>query len=135
MKTLLWLDDIRDPMQDDWLVFSPLPRENLRVVWVKTFFEFTNHIIMNGMPDAICFDHDLGMDVAIKAREKGMSKRKSRELKKLEYTGYDAAKWLTEYCMKYKHTLPKWNVQSANPVGKENINSILNNYLKHVESI
>ena len=25
--------------------------------------------------------------------------------------------------------IPKWNVQSSNPVGKENINSLLNNFL------
>jgi hypothetical protein len=131
--TLLWLDDIRNPMEDNWLVFSPItPTE---VVWVKSYSEFTNWITENGLPEAICFDHDLGMEVAVKARSKGMSKRKSRELKKLEKTGYDCAKWLIDYCLdRYDHPLPLYNIQSANPVGKENIDACLKHYNKHINS-
>ena len=129
MKTLLWLDDIRDPFKDDWLVFSPITPD--KVVWVKKYHEFVDWIIENGLPDAICFDHDLGMEVALEARANGMSKRKSRTLKKEEKTGYDCAKWLVEYCMDNNKPLPLYNIQSANPVGKDNINSLLKNYLKH----
>lgn len=128
MKKLLWLDDIRDPMQDDWLVFSPItPNE---VIWVKSYQEFTKWIRENGLPDAICFDHDLGMEVALEARSKGMSKRKSRQLKQQELTGFDCVKWLVEYCIDNKQPLPLYNIQSANPVGKENMDSYLKNYLK-----
>jgi hypothetical protein len=58
----------------------------------------------------------------------GMSKRESRKLKPLEKTGYDAAKWLIDYCIDNKLDLPIWNCQSANPVGKDNINGILNSF-------
>jgi hypothetical protein len=131
--TLLWLDDIRNPLEDNWLIFSPItPTE---IVWVKSYDEFTSWITENGLPEAICFDHDLGMEVAVNARSKGMSKRKSRELKKLEKTGYDCAKWLIDYCLdRDDHPLPLYNIQSANPVGKENIDGCLKHYNRHINS-
>lgn len=136
MKKLLWLDDIRDPFEvvdgNDWLVFSPIERP-FECIWVKSYTEFVNWIKENGLPDAICFDHDLGMEVAIKARETGMSKRQSRKLKQLEKTGYDCAKWLVDYCMFKELRLPDWNIQSANRVGKENIDGLLKSFIKHGE--
>lgn len=45
-----------------------------------------------------------------------------------EKTGYHCAKWLVEYCMDNNAPLPKWNIHSANPVGKENIKMLLENY-------
>ena len=128
---LLWLDDIRNPLEDNWLVFSPItPNE---VIWVKSYNEFTRWININGLPEAICFDHDLGMEIALEARSKGMSKRASRKLKQEEKTGYDCAKWLVEYCMINNKELPLYNIQSANPVGKQNIQSYLENFKKHIK--
>lgn len=132
MKTLLWLDDVRNPLEDSWIVFSPIPPP-FKTVWVKSYSEFVEWIIKNGLPGAICFDHDLGMDVALEARSKGMSKRKSRLLKQQEKTGYDCAKWLVDYCMDNNLTLPPYNIQSANPVGKENINGLLKSFIKNYE--
>jgi hypothetical protein len=130
MKTLLWLDDYRNPMEGQWLVFSPISREDLEVHWVKSYDQFVEWIEFEGLPDAICFDHDLGLEVAIEARSKGMSKRKSRLLKQDEKTGLDCAKWLVDYCIDNKLPLPLYNIQSANPVGKENIDKLLKNYIK-----
>jgi len=133
MKTLLWLDDIRNPFENHWgISFSPIPSEQLgHIEWVKSYNEFTKWINENGLPNAICFDHDLGMDVALAARDKGMSKRKSRKLKQKELTGFDCAKWLVNYCIENNLKLPLYNIQSANPVGKENIDTLLKNYIKH----
>lgn len=75
------------------------------------------------------------MEVALTARANGMSKRKSRGLKQLEKTGYDCAKWLVEYCLDNNLKLPKWNIQSANPVGKDNINGLLLSFSKNVNQI
>ncbi len=125
-KRLLWLDDIRDPFKDDhkWLVFSPIPLDEVsEVIWVKTYNEFVAHIIMNGLPDGICFDHDLSL-IQVEA---GILKT---ILPEDEKTGYDCAKWLVEYCMDNGQQLPKWNSQSGNTVGKENINKYLTNFLK-----
>jgi len=131
--TLLWLDDIRDPLEDSWLVFSPIT--STEIVWVKSYNQFVNWIKENGLPEAICFDHDLGMEVALEARSKGMSKRKSRLLKQEEKTGYDCAKWLVDYCMDdYDHPLPLYNIQSANPVGKANIDGLLKSYIRYINT-
>ena len=105
------------------------------MVWVKSYQQFVDWIIKNGLPEAICFDHDLGMEVALDARAKGMSKRKSRLLKQEEKTGYDCAKWLVEYCMdNYDCPLPLYNIQSANPVGKANIDGLLKHFIRHTQS-
>ena len=112
MKTLLWLDDIRDPLTRDWLVFSPI-EQPYEVIWVKSYQEFVEWISNNGLPTAICFDHDLG------------------DIKDSEKTGMDCALWLLEYCMDNDLTLPLYNIQSANPVGRENINSLLQNFIKY----
>lgn len=139
MKTLLWLDDIRDPKGylldgNTWESgYSPI-QSPFKTVWVKSYDEFVKWIKQNGLPDAICFDHDLGMDVSLTARSKGMSKRKSRELKGGEKTGYDCAKWLIDYCLdRSELSLPLYNIQSANPVGKENIDGCLKHYMRYIK--
>ena len=43
-------------------------------------------------------------------------------------TGYDCAKWLVEYCMDNDKDIPPYGIQSANPVGKENIDKLLKSY-------
>ena len=128
-RTLLWIDDVRNPVERDWIVFSPIGRD-VDVVWVKSYFEFTTWIEKNGLPDAICFDHDLGEDESIERVKRGLSKRQVRILKKEAKSGMDCAKWLVEYCIDNKLSLPKYSIQSANPVGKENIDSLLKNFIK-----
>jgi len=116
MKVLLWLDDVRDPFGiPDWLLsHSPefwyeKDEGTHIVVWVETFHQFINWIEKKGLPDEIGFDHDLGEDKS----------------------GYDAAKWLVDYCIDNDKDLPEWFVQSANPVGRDNINKLLQNYKEH----
>lgn len=132
MKTLLWLDDTRDPLANDghWLVFSPIENP-YEVIWVKNYNEFTSHIKEKGLPDGICFDHDLGLADQLKWRAKGKSKRESRRLAREEgKTGKDCADFLVDYCMDHDLKLPPYNIQSANPVGKANIDGLLQNFIK-----
>ena len=121
MKNLLWLDDYRNPFSNpEWLVFSPFRiSSDVKVSWVKSYDEFISWINENGLPDGICFDHDLA-DYS--------------ETNKNEKTGYDCAKFLVEYCLERKILLPLYNVQSANPTGKENIISLLKNYNKFINT-
>lgn len=108
-RKLLWLDDMRDPNTGDWLEkYSPIGTYDIDVVWVKSYKEFVVHIAAYGLPDAICFDHDLG---------EGKS-------------GYDAAKWVVNFCLDFQVSPPLYNVQSSNPRGKEDIIAIMNNYLE-----
>jgi len=83
------------------------------------------------MPDGICFDHDLGEDVARDKVSNGMSKRQVRIQKRETKSGYDCAKWLVEYCMDRDLDIPEIGIQSANPVGADNIRGLLLNYKKH----
>jgi len=117
MKKLLWLDDIRDPNTDNWLEFSPISKP-YDVIWVKKYREFISWIEENGLPDAICFDHDLS-DIHI---NKSTYKEK---------TGYDCAKWVVDYCIDNDKELPLYNIQSANPVGKANIDGYFQSFLKN----
>ena len=103
-QTTIWLDDERNPSDSRWHPFFPVA--DTKVVWVKSFEAFCSWMETNGLPDAICFDHDLG---------DGPS-------------GFDAAKAVTEYCLESGQFLPAWNVQSANPIGKQNIISILKSF-------
>jgi hypothetical protein len=116
---LLWLDDVRNPHEDGWLVFSPITPN--KVVWVKKYHEFVSWITENGLPDGICFDHDLS-DIHI-------NKSTYKEM-----TGYDCAKWLVNYCIDNNKPLPLYNIQSANPVGKANIDAYLKHYIRHTQS-
>jgi len=124
MKKLLWLDDERDPSQDRWTVFFPI--KNAEVTWVKSYKDFIAWILLNGLPDAVCFDHDL-VDISYNP-EKGQSIFVYHEK-----TGYDCAKWLGEYCIENNKKLPLYAIQSQNPVGKENIDKYLKNIIKHLE--
>jgi hypothetical protein len=124
INTLLWLDDIRNPHEGDWLVFSPI--ENPNVTWVKSYKEFVTWIELYGLPDGICFDHDLGDNFEIRTNtdvDDWFDIEENRE-----YTGYDCAKWLVNYCLDNGLDLPLYNIQSANPVGKENIDRLLKQF-------
>lgn len=127
---LLWLDDYRDPfLEREWLRYSPIPAP-FEVIWVKSYNEFVEWIEENGLPDGICFDHDLDdehyhpdMYVSPESYNQHYGTFK-------EKTGYEAAKWLVDYCLDTNSDLPKFNVHSFNPVGKENIRGLLINYNK-----
>lgn len=137
IKTLLFLDDLRNPSEQDWInwlaQYSPI-EQPYEVIWVKNYDDFVWHIRMNGMPDGICYDHDLGRDVADEKVAKGMSKRQARKERKNTKSGMDCAKWLVEYCLDNNLKLPNWSIQSANPSGKDNINGLLLSFNKHYES-
>jgi len=116
-ETILWLDDIRDPEKPfrgdpeypswSWVYNkSYFEFDDPKVIWVKDYEEFKSWIKDNGLPDAICFDHDLGYGPSGKA----------------------AAAWLVEYCIDNQKPLPLYASQSDNPVGRENILSLLDNF-------
>ena len=126
MRTLLWLDDCRNPFEDDWLNFSPIGK-NVGVIWCKNYEDFVNEITNHGLPTAICFDHDLGFTNEYYLEN-------DLESPQVDKTGMDCAKWLVDYCMNNNLPLPAWNIQSANPVGKENIKKLLENYESFTKS-
>lgn len=117
-KKILWLDDYRNP--NDWIdyikmVYPRMVKEPNVIIWVKSYNEFVEYITNYGLPDAIGFDHDLA--------DEGPN----------EKTGYDAAKFLVEYCLENNVDLPEFDSQSTNPAGRENIINLLNNFKRYVQ--
>jgi len=131
MRKLLWLDDYRDPFDKkiDWMVFSPIGRD-VEVIWVKSYDEYVEWLTENGLPDAITFDHDLDEEHYAPQSAWDDYNTWAEQQNFKEKTGYDCAKWLIEYCMDNKVSLPIFASHSANPVGRENIRKLLTNYLK-----
>ncbi len=111
MTYKLFLDDIRDVK----MVYKNLSDEDFIIV--RNFKDFKRVIIENGLPQLISFDNDLGLD----------------ENENIAEDGYAAAKWLV-----YESGLDlrnlKFNVHSANPVASQQIQSLLDNYIKHLKS-
>lgn len=101
--TKMYLDDERDPKTPGpWVI-------------VRSVDNAIRHVVENGIPSYISFDHDLGEDVL---------------------TGYDFAKWLVDQELLGAHFFPEnfeYNVHSANPVGAENIRAYLDGYFKQRE--
>lgn len=106
---ILFLDDERDAeitvnrYLDDEELYP-----NKEITQVYNYDQFIDWIEKNGIPDWIFFDHDLGE----------------------EKTGMDCAKWLVEKLRKEKKKTPNYFIQSANPCGSANINSLLKCYNK-----
>jgi hypothetical protein len=126
---LLWLDDIRDPFENDGHWLADVPFKTTQVIWVNSYKEFVDYIVTNGLPYGISFDHDLGDNYELRSQldlNDWYSLEEGRE-----YTGYDCSMWLINHCMDNNLPLPKFVSHSANPVGRENILSLLNNFLKH----
>lgn len=115
-KRLLFLDDIRSPKDAYHYTKQEIfGREDWHIA--RNYREFIGWILENGLPEMISFDHDLA-DV----------EKTSQDF--VEKTGYDCAKWLIGYCMDYGLELPQYYCHSMNPVGKQNIESLLNNFKK-----
>ena len=98
MKRLLWLDDFRNP--------ADFVKGDYIISWVKNYKEFCTFINENGLPNVVCFDHDLGE----------------------EKSGYDCAKFLVKYCQKNCLDIPEYDIQSSNTVGKDNIRGLMDNW-------
>jgi hypothetical protein len=84
---------------------------------VRSYDELVSYIRLNGLPDFISFDNDLGLD----ANEE------------VAPDGYACAKWLV-----YESDLDlrslQFKVHSANPVAAEQIRGLLTNYIKHLRA-
>jgi hypothetical protein len=103
MSWSLYIDDERVPKtKRSWVV-------------VRNVDEAKTVVLESGCPSYISFDHDLGSDIESES-------------------GYGFAKWLVDADLDGKVRIPddfQFNVHSANPVGRENIEAILNAYLEY----
>lgn len=119
MSYYLFLDDLRKPSDVKWV---DLPAQNW--VIVRSYDEFVKTIEARGLPSFITFDCDLADEHYRKTMFTDPQKYASYYLdanKWKERTGYDAAKWLVQYCLENHLALPEYRVHSMNPVGREAI--------------
>lgn len=103
-------------------------------VIVRDFHQFVNYINKYGIPEFVSFDHDLGFEHTRFFFNNGGHENPPDPIDGdfKEKTGYDAAKWLVEYCMDNNVKLPKFSVHSANPTGAKNIREYLKNAEKYI---
>jgi hypothetical protein len=114
----LFLDDERNPEDVTWAPWQVREKyRNEKWVICRNLYEVVIAVRTRGMPSYISFDHDLGQD---------------------EPTGHDVAKHIVDWDMNDKHyPLPDnfdFYVHSQNPIGKANIEGLLNNYLRIINA-
>lgn len=116
----LFLDDERFPKQVTWL---NLPAQDWKIV--RSYDEFVKFIEKNGVPVFVSFDHDLNDE---HYRQSMYNPDRHYNLYYplfKEKTGFHCAKWLVEYCLDNGHKIPEYLAHTMNPIGKENIISIM----------
>lgn len=133
MKYYLFLDDERIPQKVTW-VDLPL------VEWiiVRNYNQFIDIIQKNGLPEAISFDHDLAdehyIEYTIAHDPNSPTKGNINYNKFREKSGYDCARWLAQYCVDNLTPIPYYYVHTMNPIGGQNIISILESAKRIIEN-
>jgi len=125
----LFLDDIRKPFdvkqawhKGAWEEFPSLFSWTI----VRSYDQFVQFILQNGLPSVISFDHDLSWEHYPKSELSLTAPINYAAFK--EKTGLDCAKWLIEYCLVNQFELPDFYVHSFNPVGRANIINLLSRF-------
>jgi hypothetical protein len=136
-KYNLFLDDFREPV-DAFNYTKDTDFNLLKWTVVRDYTEFVMYIknmhTDGYFPEVVSFDHDLAEGHYHKNMQQGVLNYEANDfIPDANKTGYHCAKWLTEFCMDNKLELPKFKVHSMNPVGKENINGLLESFKKHQE--
>lgn len=135
MKKLLWLDDIRNP----FLNYEKKVPQGFEIHWVLNYDQFIEWIQLYGLPDLISFDHDLADEHYTPEYfwTDYQESKKYQDWKSASYkekTGKDCANWLVTYCLDNDLNLPDFLIHSANPVGADNIRSLLDGFNKFKSS-
>jgi len=133
MKHKIYLDDVRTPLDPDWIV-------------VRSYDEFVEKVKQLGIEniETVSLDHDLG-DSAMQEYYTNVSPNYALNYANIkEKTGYDCAKWLIDFWLD-SHDLesayirkapdigfPTVYTHSANPIGSANIMGYINNFLMNL---
>jgi len=120
--TRIYLDDLRTPMDKDWVV-------------VRSYEEFVDKVNELGLEniETISLDHDLGIS-AMREWYNNVYDNYTLDYNNItEKTGYDCAKWLVEQWMDGKPVCQVYT-HSANAIGSANIMGYINNY-RHINKL
>ena len=118
----IYLDDVRTPIDKDWLV-------------VRNFHEFVNLVNKVGLEsiELISLDHDLG-DSAMREWHKNVYHNYTLNYDNItEKTGMDCTKWLVEQWLDGKPVVDVV-IHSANAIGSANMMGHINNY-RHIHHL
>jgi hypothetical protein len=122
MKKLIYLDDLRTPIDQEWIV-------------VRNYDEFVDTINEIGLENIglISLDHDLG-DSAMKEWHTNVYHNYTLDYDNItEKTGMDCTKWLVDQWLEGKPVVTV-KVHSANAIGSANMMGYINNY-KHINRL
>jgi hypothetical protein len=131
---MLFLDDYRWPSDCAKYMHKKLGPQNVlytNPAWavVRNYPDFVKWIKENGLPDLISFDHDLADGHYHQGMQEGEIDYSAPDFNEdYQKTGFHCAKFLVEYCMDNNKDLPGFIVHSMNPVGTQNIESLLANF-------
>ena len=120
MKKKIYLDDIRTPIAEDWVI-------------ARDYVQFVAIVQLTGLEniEVISLDHDLG-DTAMSEYYTNVRPKYSLNYDNIiEKTGYDCCKYLVEKSISTGILLPQIYVHSANPIGAANMMGYVNNYYKN----
>lgn len=121
-EIFLFLDDIREVKDVTWLI---LPDAEWQIV--RSFAQFVEFVEKNGVPYFVSFDHDLADEhyrQSMYNKDRHYTQYYTDGTFK-EKTGFHCAKWLVEYCLDKNLAIPRYVAHSMNPIGRENIQSIM----------
>jgi hypothetical protein len=117
----IFLDDIRTPLGTTHVTIPNYPYTIVRDYWEFCIAVEEYYKDIGEAPCYVTFDHDLNcIDYIENPDYDGRD----------EKTGFHCAKWLIEFCEKYNLDFPEYGVHSMNPIGKENIVSLIESYKK-----
>ena len=122
MKERIYLDDVRTPIDKDWII-------------ARNYDEFVRIVSAYGLENikTISLDHDLG-DSAMREWHKNVYHNYTLDYNNItEKTGMDCAKWLVEQWMNGKPVVDVYT-HSANAIGAANIMGYINNY-RHINKL
>ena len=122
MKSKIYLDDVRTPIQGDWVV-------------VRNYDEFVKKVEEIGLDniEIISLDHDLG-DTAMNEWHKNVYYNYELNYENItEKTGMDCTKWLVGQWLDGK-TVVEVVIHSANAIGSANMMGYINNY-RHINRL
>jgi hypothetical protein len=117
-KKRLYLDDVRTPLGDDWII-------------ARNYDEFVEQIKLHGLGrfEVISLDHDLGEGAMVEYYTNVKNNYILDYNNIEERTGMDCCRYLVAESMNEKIPLPQIYVHSANPIGSANMMGYINNYL------
>lgn len=124
----LFLDDERDPYKVKHVV---LPTASWTIV--RNYDEFvraieTHYQEYKKLPTYISWDHDLAASHYRESMYNPDRHYNEYYATFKEKTGYCCAKWLVQFCIDRNLEMCEYGVHSMNPIGKENIEGILECY-------